>query len=201
MTGPGHRHGRLAAVVGPSGAGKDTLMAEAKRLRPDLVWARRVITRPETAGGEPFEGVSERAFARRRDAGEFAVWWEAHGLSYGVPVSVISDMEAGRTVMFNGSRAAIGQARLRFAGLKVIVVTAPEAVLARRLAARGREDEADIRARIARAAYPSPEGATIVVNDGTVAEGAGRLLAALGPEFALSAPTAAGLSPARGSAV
>ncbi len=77
--------GRLFIVVGPSGAGKDTLIAGAKVLRPDLHWARRVITRAEVAGGEPFEGVSLEEFNTRRDAGEFALHWQAHGLSYGVP--------------------------------------------------------------------------------------------------------------------
>ena len=167
-------------------------MAEARRIEPDLIWARRVITRAEDAGGEPFEGVDEREFARRRDEGGFAVWWEAHGLSYGVPESVAADLAAGRTVMFNGSRAAIGRAMRRFPDLKVIVVTAPATLLAQRLAARGREDEADIRARLARAAYPTPDGAATVVNDGTVAEGARRLLAAIYPE------AASGLRRARG---
>ncbi|MEL7463510.1 MAG: phosphonate metabolism protein/1,5-bisphosphokinase (PRPP-forming) PhnN [Pseudomonadota bacterium] len=179
------RRGRLAAVVGPSGAGKDTLMAEAKRLRPDLVWAQRVVTRPEEAGGEPYESVDAREFHRRREAGAFAVWWEAHDLLYGVPATIEADLEAGRTVMFNGSRAAIGQARLKFPGLSVIVVTAPDEVLARRLAARGRESEAEIRERLQRAAYPAPAGATVVVNDGAVSEGAGRLLAALNPDLAI----------------
>ncbi|MEL6793501.1 MAG: hypothetical protein AAFP78_08615, partial [Pseudomonadota bacterium] len=88
---------------------------------------------------------------------------------------------------FNGSRAAIGQARLRFPGLSVIVVTAPDEILAQRLAARGRETEAEIRERLARAAYPAPPGAVVVVNDGAVAEGAERLLAALHPEDARGA--------------
>ena len=43
--------GQIFAVVGPSGAGKDTLMAAAARARPDLHIVRRVITRPATAGG------------------------------------------------------------------------------------------------------------------------------------------------------
>ena len=175
------RAGRLVAVVGPSGAGKDTLMAAVVGLRPDIRWARRVITRPESAGGEPFEGVSREEFERRRTAGDFAVWWEAHGMLYGVPLTVEDEIEAGRTVIFNGSRGAIGQARLRYPALSVVVVTAPDEVLARRLAARGRETEEEIRARLARAAYPAPKGARLVVNDGTVEEGARKLLAAISP--------------------
>ena len=72
--------GRLFALVGPSGAGKDTLLAAASAARPDLVIVQRVITRPESAGGEPFEGVTPAEFARRNAAGLFALHWQAHGL-------------------------------------------------------------------------------------------------------------------------
>lgn len=170
--------GRVFAVVGPSGAGKDTLIAAACAARPDLVWARRAITRPASAGGEPFESVSRAEFARRRAAGGFGLWWEAHGLLYGVPAAALDEAAAGRTVIFNGSRAALGRARAAIPGLAVIEVTAPRAVLAARLAARGRESRAEIEARLDRAA-PAPAGAIRVLNDGAVAAGRDRLLAAL----------------------
>lgn len=145
--------GRLVAVVGPSGAGKDTLLQAAARARPDLCLVRRVITRPEEAGGEPFEGVSEVEFEARRAAGGFALDWRAHGLSYGIPVGIDALLAEGRDVIFNGSRAVIGAARRRYPDLRVILVTAPAETLARRLAARGREDAAEIRARLDRARY------------------------------------------------
>jgi phosphonate metabolism protein PhnN/1,5-bisphosphokinase (PRPP-forming) len=170
----------IAAIVGPSGAGKDTLISAACRLRPDLRLVRRVITRPSGAGGEDFEGVTESEFARRRDRGDFALWWQAHSLFYGIP----NDQLAGPgTVLFNGSRAILAEAGRILPGLRVILVTAPVAVLARRLAARGRETETDIAARLARAGFSLPEGvaAETVVNDGTVAAGAAALLAALQP--------------------
>lgn len=176
--------GRLIAVVGPSGAGKDTLLAEALARRPDLVLARRVITRPESAGGEPHEETTEENFIRRRDAGEFIFWWEAHGLFYGVPRTVLDQVRAGKTVIYNGSRKALPRNRDAWPELEIVVVTAPDEVLAARLAERGRETEADIRARLARASEPAPEGARIVMNDGTVEEGAERLLAALSPAAA-----------------
>lgn len=167
----------MVAIVGPSGAGKDTLMAEAKRLRPEISLLRRVITRPSAAGGEPFEGVTREEFLRRKDAGAFALWWEAHGLIYGIPAFGAGE---GEITLFNTSRAMIGEAERRFPGLEVVLITAPDEILAARLAARGREDEADILARLARAATPPPPGAAVVMNDGDVAEGGKRLLAALG---------------------
>jgi ribose 1,5-bisphosphokinase len=170
----------IFAVVGPSGAGKDTLISGALVARPDLRLVRRVITRPTEAGGEDFEGVSTQEFVLRRDRGEFALDWDAHGLSYGIPRAQVGG--AG-DVIFNGSRLALPSAVKAFPGLRIIVVTAPDAVLAARLAARGRETEADIRQRLSRAAFGLPAGlaASTVVNDGTPEDGIARLLAALQP--------------------
>lgn len=170
----------IFAVVGPSGAGKDTLIRGALAARPDLRLVRRVITRPTEAGGEDFEGVSARDFALRLERGEFAVHWEAHGLSYGIPRAQTAG--AG-DVIFNGSRAALPAARLAFPDLRVILVTAPDAILAARLAGRGRETAADIEARLRRAAFALPDGITAetVLNDATPEEGIARLLCALQP--------------------
>jgi ribose 1,5-bisphosphokinase len=170
----------LFAIVGPSGAGKDTLLAGALAARPEMVLVRRVITRPAEAGGEDFEGVTEAAFARRKAGGEFALDWQAHGLFYGIPAAQI---DPGRTVLFNGSRAALPAAQARFPGLVVVVVTAPVAVLAARLAARGRETAVDIAGRLERAGFDLPAGLEVrqVVNDSTPQEGVARLLSALQP--------------------
>jgi ribose 1,5-bisphosphokinase len=170
----------IVAVVGPSGAGKDTLIRGALAARPDLRQVRRVITRPADAGGEDFDGVDEAEFDRRLTAGAFALHWQAHGLRYGIP----ADQVAGTgTVLFNGSRAALAAAAAAFPGLRVILVTAPPAVLAARLAARGREQAAEIAARLDRGGFALPAGiaAAEVVNDGAPEVGVARLLAALPP--------------------
>lgn len=173
----------IFAIVGPSGAGKDTLIRGALAARPDLRLVRRVITRPTEAGGEDFEGVTPEDFAHRKARGDFALTWEAHGLSYGIP----RDQVAGPgDVIFNGSRAALPAAIRVFPGLRVILVTAPDLILATRLAARGRETARDIRDRLSRAAFEMPEGIGFqtVVNDASPEVGAARLLAALQPESA-----------------
>lgn len=170
----------IFAVVGPSGAGKDTLLAGAVAADPRLYWARRVVTRPTQAGHEPFEGVDAETFARRLAGGEFALHWQAHNLRYGI---AHSELQGRGTVIFNGSRQAIGAALTALPGLRVIRISAPSRVLAERLAARGRETRAEIEARLARAAYDLPEGLDVVdvVNDSTPAAGVARLLAALQP--------------------
>jgi ribose 1,5-bisphosphokinase len=173
--------GRLFFVVGPSGAGKDTLISGAVTLDPRLHWAQRIITRPETAGGEPFRGVTEAEFAGCLARGELALHWTAHGLSYGVPRSELAPLALGRDVVMNGSRAALAQAGAMFPALVVVYITAPVALLADRLTARGREARDDIEARLARASFALADGcpAIEIVNDGSPEAGVARLLQAL----------------------
>ncbi|MBI1169946.1 phosphonate metabolism protein/1,5-bisphosphokinase (PRPP-forming) PhnN [bacterium] len=173
--------GRVFAVVGPSGAGKDTLLAGAVAASAGLHWARRTITRPESAGGEPFEGVTSPEFERLGAEGAFALQWAAHGLHYGIRNAEFAGLGRGIDVLFNGSRAALSSALHRFPGLIVVRITAPSKVLAERLAARGRESAAQIEARLARACYELPEGLPVIdiANDATPQRGIDRLLNAL----------------------
>lgn len=169
----------LVAVVGPSGAGKDTLMDAARaRLAGDarFVFVRRTITRPADAGGEAHEPESEAGFALRLAAGGFALHWRAHGLLYGIPRAIEEDLAAKRVVIANLSRGALAEAAACYP-LRVLLITAPIALRAVRLAARGREDVADVAARLAREA-PLPEGLDVatVMNDATPEEGAARVL-------------------------
>lgn len=178
---------RLVAVVGPSGAGKDTLMAMACAAQPDRIRAaRRVITRPADAGGEDFDGVTPAEFARRQAAGEFALHWHAHGLDYGIPAG---ELAGPGTVLFNASRAILAEAAARLPGLTVLLVTAPAPVLAARLAERGREDAADRERRLVRAGFALPEGIAhqTVINDASAEIGLARFLAALQPATSLPA--------------
>lgn len=186
MNGPGPLSGACPgpfAVVGPSGAGKDTLMEAARAADPSVVLVRRVVTRPEAAGGEDFQGVTRDGFARMKADGAFALDWEAHGLSYGIPAGLHDDIAAGRKVLFNGSRAMLGEAARVFPGLHVLHVTANDRVLADRLRARGRESEADIAARLARARLPLPGGLNVteIDNSGALDTALAALLEALQP--------------------
>jgi ribose 1,5-bisphosphokinase len=172
----------LVPVVGPSGAGKDTLMDAARaRLAGDgrFLFARRCITRPAEAGGEDHEPMTREAFEAARGAGAFMLWWEAHGLLYGIPRDAGEAVEAGRVVVANLSRAVLRDAAARWP-LRVLLITAPMEVLARRLSARGRETAEDIAARLSReAAVPAGLPVETVRNDGTVEDGVARVLAAL----------------------
>ena len=169
MSAPGDERlgpGCLVLVVGPSGAGKDTLMAIAAtmlRARPRIMFGRRIVTR-EADGSEDHDSLTLDAFDAAEARGDFALAWRAHGHGYGVPREAARRLETGDTVVFNVSRAVIGAARARFARVRVVYVTAPSDVLASRLQARGRDG--DIASRLARAdEMPRPDGADLVIEN------------------------------------
>lgn len=176
--------GTLFLVVGPSGAGKDTLMDGARAAladNPDIVFARRAITRPQDAGGEDHDAVSDSEFDTRHQTSGFMLDWQAHGLKYGIPAAYAGDLAAGRHVIANVSRSVIAEAIARYSPAVVLEITASPEILAERLAGRGRETEDDIRARLARETASIPEDAvkTTIVNDGAPEEGIARFIDAL----------------------
>jgi ribose 1,5-bisphosphokinase len=165
----------LICVVGPSGAGKDTLLDAARSALADdprFHFVRRVITRPAEAGGEAHEAVTKAEFAKR----DFALQWQAHGLSYGIPAAAIND---AAIAVASVSRTVIADAAARFP-VRVIEVTAPPEILAARLASRRRESPANIAERLARS-VPLPPSIAVdtVVNDGSLELGVTRFLDAL----------------------
>ena len=172
----------LVLVVGPLGVGKDTLLAASQTAmagEPRYRFVRRVLTRPARQGKESHEAVTEAEFEKRRRVGGFALHWRANGVQYGVPADVELDLAAGRIVVANVSRVVIADAAARFQ-ISVIEITAPSDVLARRLAASGREDAVDIARRLSRTTeLPLQVEREVVVNDGTIEQGTKRLLAAL----------------------
>lgn len=174
--------GRLVLVVGPSGAGKDTLIGlvrEACTDSPQFAFPRRTVTR-EASVHEENEAISAAAFDAQNSAGAFALAWSAHGLSYGLRRTVDDDIHAGRTVIVNVSRTIVAQARRRYTNVVVVQVTAPPEVLAERLAARGRASDGAIVDRLSRTIDGSGFAPDIeIVNVGLAADRARDLLDAV----------------------
>ncbi|AZO57859.1 MAG: phosphonate metabolism protein/1,5-bisphosphokinase (PRPP-forming) PhnN [Mesorhizobium sp.] len=165
------RHGVFVAVVGPSGAGKDTVIGYAKALFADetqLEFVRRVITRPSDAASEDHDTLADAAFAEAEADGAFAISWEAHGLRYGLPADVDWSVSNGHVAVANVSRAIIPTLRERYANLAIVEITASPEVLAERLAMRGRESRGEVLARLARSASVtlSGPGVTSIDNSG-----------------------------------
>lgn len=168
---------RLIVVVGPSGAGKDSvLQAWLRGLAPADApcRVRRVITRSPDPHGEDHEATDAATFARSLASGCFIFHWTAHGLHYGVRPAALAPLAAGRWVVLNGSRAHLPQLRMQAPDALVVEVTAPAAVRADRLAHRAREDAPAVAARLARDA-PASGASLVVVNDGDLEAAVARL--------------------------
>ena len=157
--------GVFVAIVGPSGSGKDTLINFAReRLahRPEFVFVRRVVTRPADRKSEDHDSLGEAEFAALEQAGGFALAWPAHGLRYGLPASIDTDIDAGRVVIANVSRQIVGEIERRYARTTVVALSASPDIIAQRLATRGRENAEAITARLARMVDADALGPTTV---------------------------------------
>lgn len=162
----------LLYVMGPSGAGKDTLLRHARQRFDggDIVFAHRYITRDPVAGDENFIALTRGEFDARARSGLFAFHWQAHGVRYGIGVEIDVWRAAGAMVVVSGSRAHFQAALADDSSVIPILVTASADILASRLATRARETDAAITARLARAAdatidHPRLE---IVDNSGSI---------------------------------
>lgn len=175
--------GLFVAVVGPSGAGKDTLLALAAEdlaKTPGIVFARRIVTRDAIAAIEDHDVMSPADFAAAEGSGAFCLSWRAHGLAYGLPAYLTTALTEGTLVVANVSRRVLAQAGERFARLAIVEITAPPAVLVARIAARGRETPEEISARIARQVEltvpPGAEAHHRIVNDASPQVGLRKLV-------------------------
>lgn len=176
--------GHLVLVVGPSGAGKDAVMTGARvllRSEDNVVFPRRFVTRLSNPDAEDHVSMTEMEFAVAVADGAFALWWRAHGNSYGIGRFIESHLESGATVVVNCSRASVADARDRFTNVTVIEITAPEEVLVARIVARGRETAEQARERVLRKVPDYPAGVRVerIVNDGPLAESVTRFCTVL----------------------
>lgn len=146
--------GTFIAVVGPSGAGKDTLISHARKALAGVAgveFVRRTITRPCDGETEDHDSLTTEAFEEALSAGAFALAWQAHGLRYGLPVILDSAIAQRCVAVANVSRGVIPALKGRYANVVVAEISAPPDVLAARLASRGREAGRDVEARLVRA--------------------------------------------------
>lgn len=151
--------GILVCVVGPSGAGKDSLIRYCSdRLAHDqrFRFVRRIITRTAHADLEDHDEMPVADFQRREADGGFFITWKAHGLSYALPFDIHADISSGVTVVANLSRSCLTAPAIRSRRAIILSVTAAPAILEARLLARGREDAESAAMRLNRVVPPWP---------------------------------------------
>ena len=168
--------GHLVPVVGPSGAGKDSILRAAQDLFAGderVVFPRRVVTRTAMADAEDHDSMSVEQFEAAAAEGRFALAWSAHGLRYGLPVTLEDDLRDGRLVMANLSRSVIPQVMERYPTALVVEIIADRDVIAARLASRGREDAEEIRERLDRSVPVRLPSSTVRIDNSGPREIAG----------------------------
>ncbi|TKC92384.1 phosphonate metabolism protein/1,5-bisphosphokinase (PRPP-forming) PhnN [Trinickia terrae] len=170
-------NGRLVYVMGPSGVGKDSLLAYARNVLAGepIVFAHRYITRP-AGDGENHIALTADEFAGRSKLGLFALEWASHELRYGIGIELDAWLARGCAVVVNGSRQYLRDVLARYPLAQIVHVDAAPHVLAARLGARARETAEQIAARLARRApFQVPDGVrvTAIDNSGTL-EAAGQ---------------------------
>ena len=177
-------NGPLVYVMGPSGAGKDSVLNRARALLAadaPVIFAHRYITRAAEAGGENHVELSPAEFGLRRTHGLFAFHWQAHGNEYGIGREIYSWRRAGLTVVVSGSREHFQQLGGVDDNTHPVLVTAPAERLAERLAARAREDAEAAAERLQRSeAYDVTDRRLVtIVNDGALDTAAARFVSLL----------------------
>ena len=176
--------GRLIYVIGPSGAGKDSVL-DALREKWNLPfpthWARRTITRPSGSQGELHEAVDDDTFNALLQAQNFSLHWVANGLRYGIRREELQPLSRGHWVFVNGSRGHLPELVRLWPNATIVYISASLGTLRTRLASRGRESAQAINERIARnLELPPPEGCIHIQNDGTLDDAVSSLMASLG---------------------
>ncbi|ACM34361.1 phosphonate metabolism protein/1,5-bisphosphokinase (PRPP-forming) PhnN [[Acidovorax] ebreus] len=175
--------GQLVYVIGPSGAGKDSVLAALRARWPQDIpvhWARRTISRPSAAQGEQHEAVDAQAFRQLSATQAFALQWSANGLHYGVRHAELAPLRQGHWVFVNGSRKHLPTLLREWPAAQVVHIGASADILRRRLIARGRETAEAVEARLAREVQLQlPQGSIRIRNDGALEDAAAQLLAEL----------------------
>lgn len=172
--------GAFVGIVGPSGAGKDSVMANARTLlcdEPFIIFAQRFVTRPSDVT-ERNVTVSEGEFERLASQRVFALAWKAHNLAYGIPAALDAHVADGRVVVVNVSRKVVPELRRRYVRGRVVLIDAPRDLRRARLAHRGREEPSAVDKRLAREVNSFlPADADLVIENSGQLEDASRMLA------------------------
>ncbi len=147
----------LVVLTGPSGAGKDSVLARLKSLGRPYYFAITATTRPPRKGevdGVDYHFVSPERFGQMVDRGELLEHALVYGRRYGVPKAPIrTALAEGRDVIFRTDVQGARHIRSAVPGTLTIFISAASGdELKRRLLDRGQDapDQLEVRLRLAR---------------------------------------------------
>ena len=145
--------GMLIVLSGPSGSGKDTVLAELFKLNIGLVQSVSMTTRAprnEEKNGVDYLFVDEEYFLSAITNGRM-LEYAKYGINYyGTPKAPVDNwLDEGRTVVLKIDVQGAGNIRSLYPESVSIFLTPPNlTVLEKRLRDRGSEDEEDVRRRL-----------------------------------------------------
>jgi guanylate kinase len=150
------RRGCLFIVSGPSGAGKTSICAPAIAKLQGLEISVSVTTRAPRNGeidGVAYHFVGSQRFEEMKKQGAFAEWAEVHGSRYGTPRDTIDRAIAeGRDLLLDIDVQGAQQLKAAYPeAVSVFLLPPSPEHLERRLRARGTDDSAAVRNRLANA--------------------------------------------------
>lgn len=193
--------GQWIFICGPSGVGKDSVIAwsiQALAGQSSIVFARRLVTRNAQPGSDD-QAVNELDFLSMRQSGGLRWFWQAHGFHYGISRHYAAHVNAGGTVVINGSRSHVDGLPAS-PDVKRVEITASIEKIAARLAQRGRETPEAILQRLTRNAelgQLDPSKADLIIhNDAELTAAGMQLVAYLATQAGVRVPLARSITAA-----
>ncbi len=145
--------GMLIVLSGPSGSGKDTILAELFKLKIGLVQSISMTTRAprnDEKNGVDYLFVDEEYFLSAITNGRMLEYAKYGVNYYGTPKAPVDNwLDEGKTVVLKIDVQGAGNIRKLYPDSVSIFLTPPNlSVLEKRLRDRGSEDEEDVRRRL-----------------------------------------------------
>lgn len=155
MSNKSHAKGAIIVISGPSGVGKSTICKQViTRFADKLFLSVSATTRPmkkDEQNGVDYHFLSRDEFEKQLKAGNFIEYAEVFGNLYGTPKDKLQQsINSGKNVLLEIDVQGGLQVKKQFPQAALVFIMPPEnKELQNRITGRGRDDEKDIKKRLA----------------------------------------------------